>query len=278
MSEPAKELYLQLLKRSLCCAIYDEPPVPVDVFWSKRGWLKQSLAPVLTSLFGLFGARLCFPVHYTEKDIAEGRIWPMQAHTMIGMRRLDNLAACLDQIVRDGVPGDLIETGVWRGGACIFMRGFLAAHDITDRTVFVADSFRGLPKPDETTYPADAGDTHHEHWFLAVSRQQVGENFRRYGLLDSQVVFLEGWFKDTLPKLTSSKLALIRLDGDMYESTMDGLRNLYPKLSAGGFCIIDDYYLENCRKAVTDYREELAITEPITDIDGVGSFWRKAAR
>ena len=277
MSETDKELYLRLLKRCLCCSIYDEPPIPVALFWSRRGWFKQWLAPVLTSLFGAFGARLCFPVEYTKEEIEGGRIWPVQAHTMIGLKRLDNLAFCLDTILREGVPGDLIETGVWRGGACILMRGFLAAHRVTDRKVYVADSFRGLPRPDGTAYPADAGDKHHEQAFLAVSRQQVEENFRRYGLLDSQVVFMEGWFKDTLPHLASLQLGLIRLDGDMYESTMDALRYLYPKLSAAGFCIIDDYNLPNCRRAVNDYRQEHGITEPICGIDGWGSFWRKNA-
>jgi O-methyltransferase len=236
-----------------------------------------SLAPVLSFVFGAIGAKLCFPVRYTRKEIEEGRIWPQQAHSMIGLKRMENLSTCVQTMLKEGIPGDLIETGVWRGGACILMKGILAVNGVTDRKVYVADSFRGLPKPNEAAYPADSGDTTHEYSVLAVSRQQVEDNFRKYGLLDSQVVFLEGWFKDTLPTLPARELGLIRLDGDMYESTMDALRHLYPRLASRGFCIIDDYYLPTCSKAVQDYRKDHQIVEPIQEIDGVGVFWRKSS-
>lgn len=278
MSKSAQQLYIDLLKQTLCYALYEEPPVPVELFWSRRGWVKRGLAPVLRSLAGVVGAKLCFPVSYTKKEIEEGRIWPLQAHSMIGLKRMGNLAFCAQTMLEEGIPGDLIETGVWRGGASILMRGILAAYGVSDRRVYVADSFQGLPKPNEADYPADAGDTNHQYSFLAVSRQQVEENFRKYGLLDSQVVFLEGWFKDTLPKVPAQQFGLIRLDGDMYESTMDALGPLYPRLAPGGFCIIDDYYLSGCRQAVTDYREKHRIVEAIQEIDGVGVFWRKGVR
>ncbi len=277
MSLSAKELYLELLKKSLCGVIYDEPPVPAELYWCRRGWVKRRvLLPLATSVLGAMGAKLCFQVQYTSEETELGRIWPAQAHTMIGLKRMENISFCAASVLRDGIPGDLIETGVWRGGACIFMKGILAVNGITDRKVYVADSFRGLPKPNESDYPADSEDVHHEQSFLAVSRRQVEANFERYDLLDSQVVFLEGWFKDTLPLLPAKPLSLIRLDGDMYESTMDALRHLYPLLSPGGYCIIDDYFLENCRKAVHDYREKNGIVEPIEDIDGWGSYWRKS--
>jgi len=272
---PARQLYIELLKQTLCYGIYDEPPIPVELFWSRRGWVKRWLAPMLGSIFRLLGTKLCFPVRYTRKEIEEGRIWPMQAHSMIGLKRMENLSVCVQTMLQEGIPGDLIETGVWRGGACILMRGILAAYGINDREVYVADSFCGLPKPNETDYPADLGDTNHQYSFLGVSRQQVEENFEKYGLLDSQVVFLEGWFKDTLPNLPARQLGLIRLDGDMYESTLDALKNLYPKLAPGGFCIIDDYYLPGCCQAVQDYRKEHRILEAVQEIDGVGVYWRK---
>ena len=90
------------------------------------------------------------------------------------------------------VEGDLIETGVWRGGACIFMRAVLAAYGIEDRRIFVADSSEGLPKPDAAKYPADKGDKHHIHSYLAVSKDEVENNFRKYNLLDNQLFFLKG--------------------------------------------------------------------------------------
>jgi hypothetical protein len=206
-----------------------------------------------------------------------GGYWPLFAQTMVGHKRLDNVQHCIEEILRDQVPGDLIETGVWRGGSVIFMRGMLKAHEVKDRTVWVADSFEGLPPPDLERYPQEEGsDEFHTMTELAISLDEVKENFSRYGLLDDQVKFLPGWFKDTLPTLGDEQFALIRLDGDMYESTIDALNSLYPRLSPGGFTIIDDYGMVPCRQAVADYREEHGIVEEIVDIDISGAYWRKS--
>jgi O-methyltransferase len=106
----------------------------------------------------------------------------------------------------------------------------------------------------------------------------VKENFRRYDLLDGQVEFLVGWFKDTLAQAPVEKLAILRLDGDMYQSTMDALTALYGKVSVGGFIIVDDYCtFESCRSAVSDFRRSETITDTIYDIDGMGVFWQKLA-
>jgi len=205
-----------------------------------------------------------------------GRDWPGQAHTMIGLPRLDNLQFCVQDVLARGVPGDLIETGVWRGGAVILMRGVLKAFGVTDRTVWAADSFEGLPPPDPERYPRDAGLDFSRFQELAVSLPEVQENFRRYDLLDERVRFLKGWFKDTLPGAPIERLAVLRIDGDLYESTMDALTHLYPKLSPGGYCIVDDYYdIEPCRQAVTDYRERHGVRDEIVRIDWTGVFWRK---
>jgi O-methyltransferase len=208
---------------------------------------------------------------------AQGRDWPLYAHSMIGVRRLRNLRRCVQQVLADRVPGDLIEAGTWRGGAAILMRGVLAANGTRDRCVWAADSFSGVPKPNPQRYPADAADLNYTAPELAVSRQEVEDNFRRYDLLDEQVRFLEGLFAETLPTVSDRTWAVVRLDGDLYESTMDGLTNLYPGLSIGGFMIIDDYGWDNCRQAVEDYREEHAIEEPIERIDWVGAYWRRSA-
>ena len=270
------ELYLDLIKKTVSFSLWEEPGIPVEVLNYQRPPFRRFVFSALSSVFRLLGMQLVRNVHYTREQLERGGAVPMQAHTMIGMKRLDNLQRCTENALRDGVPGDLIETGAWRGGACILMRAVLAAHGVTDRRVFVADSFRGLPRPDEANYPKDAGDRHHEQRFLEASRAQVEKNFELYGLLDEQVVFLEGWFKDTLPEVPSQRFAVIRLDGDMYQSTMEALTHLYPKLSPGGYCIIDDYDIRNCREAVTDYRAERGIDEPIQPIDGSGVFWRKA--
>jgi O-methyltransferase len=123
--------------------------------------------------------------------------------------------------------------------------------------------------------PEDAGDQHWRYRELAVGVDEVRSNFARYGLLDDQVRFLEGWFADTLPSAPIERLAVLRLDGDMYASTMDALEPLYPKVSPGGFVIVDDYALPGCRRAVDEYRARDGIDEPIVDIDGMGVFWRR---
>jgi hypothetical protein len=208
----------------------------------------------------------------------EGRDWPAEAETMIGLRRLDNLEQCIQTVLEAGVPGDLIETGVWRGGATILMRAVLKAWGDTERTVWVADSFAGLPHPDAETYPADAKSSFWEYSELAVSEDEVRANFVRYGLLDDQVCFLKGWFRDTLPIAPIERLAVLRLDGDMYESTIVALRALFPKVSPGGFVIVDDYgAVPACRKAVDDFRTENGIVEPLVTIDWTGAYWQLAA-
>jgi O-methyltransferase len=159
------------------------------------------------------------------------------------------------------------------------MRAVLKAHGVTDRLVWVCDSFEGLPPPNSEKYPVDAGSQYHTMSdVLAISIEDVKANFERYGLLDDHVRFLKGWFKDTLPVAPFTNFAVMRLDGDMYESTMDALVNLYPKLSSGGYAILDDYGLYDglCKRAVTDYRQQNGIVSEIIDIDGQGAYWRKS--
>ena len=213
---------------------------------------------------------------YDEHRRRRGEDWPVVAHSMIGVYRREHLRQLTERVIAEQVPGDLIETGVWRGGACIMMRAVLKAHNETTRRVFVADSFQGLPPPDVAAFPADAGQDNSVFGPLMVSAAQVAENFRAYGLLDEQVVFVEGWFRDTLPGLDSQRLALIRLDGDMYESTIQALDALYPKLSVGGFVIIDDYgSWPACKQAVHDFRDANAITDEIIRIDDNGVWWQR---
>jgi O-methyltransferase len=197
-------------------------------------------------------------------------------HTMVGLIEHDALHACVENVLADKVPGDFIETGVWRGGMTILMRALLAAYGISDRRVWVADSFQGLPSPDVEKYPADRDVALQTIEELRVSLDQVRSHFDRYGLLDDQVRFLPGWFRDTLPTAPIEALAIMRLDGDMYESTIDALTALYPKLSGGGYVIVDDYgAVLACRQAVHDYRATHGIVEPIVAIDWTGAYWRK---
>jgi O-methyltransferase len=215
------------------------------------------------------------PEHERAQRLS-GRDWPANGMTMIGWERLTNLERCVGEVLERRVPGDLIETGVWRGGAGILMRAMLKLHRVDDRTVWLADSFAGLPHPDPGTYPQDAHDRHHRFSYLAVSEDDVRRNFERYGLLDRQVRFLAGWFRDTLPTLTDQRWSLLRLDGDMYESTLVALESLYPRLSPDGYVLIDDFgAVPGCRQAVMDYRDAQGVTAPIEEVDWTGVMWRK---
>jgi len=242
------DLYIELLKRTLIGYIYQDPAMSV-------AWRPESV--------------------FDPRRRMEGKDWPMHAHTMIGLKRLNNLHHCVRTVIDEEVPGDLIETGVWRGGACIFMRGLLKSYGVDDRIVYAADSFCGFPteldRHDDRILASQPDQA-----LLAVPLEEVKANFERYGLLDGQVQFIEGWFSDTLPGPVKS-LSVLRLDGDLYRSTMESLMALYPLLSPGGFCIIDDWNVPMCRQAVGHYREALDIYEPIQAIDECGVFWRKTS-
>jgi O-methyltransferase len=256
-------VYLDLLIGALTHTIYsgaDTPEVPPE--------LAERLVPVMAD------AKDRWMIMHPEAARVEGRDWPLFAQTMIGLKRLRNVRHCVETALAEDVPGDLIEAGVWRGGVGILMRGVLKAYGVDDRVVWVADSFRGLPSPDPDH---DRGFQSHELELLAVPREEVSENFRRYGLLDEQVRFVEGWFGDSLPALRNVRWSVVRIDGDMYGSTMDGLVNLYDGLSPGGFLIVDDFALQPCREAVEDFRRDRGIDEPIEQVDWTGVFWRKRA-
>jgi hypothetical protein len=288
----AYRLYLDLVKRCLIDSIYLDDPLANYMLYREKettpAWKRKMIRALQLFLYR-YRLRLVEPhwvswmPEYATMDPKEKRSlrekglgWPSRAHTFISLDRLDNIQHCVETVLRDGVPGDLIETGVWRGGACILMRAILKAAGDSTRNVWLADSFEGLPPPDEESYPADAGDRHHlwGHEF-AVSRADVEENFRRYGLLDERVKFLEGWFKDTLPKAPIDRLAVMRLDGDMYESTIQALESLYDRLSVGGFVIVDDYYLPPCAKAIHDFRDARGIKDELINIDNRGCYWRR---
>lgn len=198
------------------------------------------------------------------------------SHTMIGRDRLENVQFCVEKVLEDEVKGDFIETGIWRGGTCIFMQGLLVAYGATDRTVWAADSFEGVPAP---TLPQDEGFDLSPNVLpvLAVSLEEVTKLFQRYGLLGENVKFLKGWFKDTLAVAPIGQLAILRLDGDLYESTMDALVPLYDKVSRGGFVIVDDYgSCPPCKRAIDDFRSQRGIADELHEIDIQSVYWRKS--
>jgi O-methyltransferase len=265
----ARTMYLDLLRNYLTRYGEDEL-LPVRA--ASHPMIRRAL-----DIINRRGYKLVRPVPFDKQKRNLGLDWPAAAETMIGMQRLTSLQHCVEAVLAEEVPGDLVECGVWRGGACILMRAVLAAYGDQNRCVWVADSFAGVPRPDKEHYGADENmKLHLVADVLGVSEATVKANFERYGLLDGRVRFLTGWFKDTLHVSPIDSIAVLRLDGDLYESTIQALDALYPRLSVGGFCIVDDYHpIEACRQAVTDYREMKEISAEINEIDGSGVFWRK---
>lgn len=204
----------------------------------------------------------------------EGMDWPENGLTMIGMKRMDNLENMLDYVRENQIEGDLVETGVWKGGATIFMKLYCDLYNI-DKKVFVCDSFEGLPKP-SGKFSADYGDRHHTFTQLAISLETVKNNFKLFHVLDENVVFIKGFFSQTLPNNNLiGKVSLLRMDGDMYESTHDVFYSLYHKLNSKGVLIVDDYCLDGCKQCVIDFRSSNNINETINVIDRCGIYWIK---
>lgn len=246
------ELYLGLLKKVLTNTLFDEEP-DIDA------------------------AEDDFALRFLDHYVCGPAI------SMLPLSRIDNIEQCARDVVARDVPGDFIETGVWRGGATIYMRAILKALGVRDRTVWVADSFEGLPEPDAERFPIEA-QAHrgavmrkgYKHF--AAGLDEVQNNFRAFGLLDDRVRILKGWFKDTLPGAPIERLALMRLDGDYYESTMDALTALYDRLSIGGYVIIDDYGEDAwtyCRQAVDEFRASRRIADRMIEVDRRCSYWQR---
>jgi Macrocin-O-methyltransferase (TylF) len=247
--EGSRALYLDLMESVLIGAVYEDPPL--QVFGEKQ---------------------------FDPKIRNRGLDWPKNAFSMVGAARMRNFRVLTERVIAGNVPGDIVETGVWRGGATILARAVLAAYDVEDRRVILADSFEGLPPPDKDRFPADEGSSFHEYSELAVSEDEVRRNFEKFRLFDDQVVLLKGWFKDTMPLIPSNRIAILRLDGDLYESTIIPLRHLFDKVSSGGWIIVDDYECIPASKlAVHDFLAERGLTPDIRHIDGVGVFFEKPA-
>jgi hypothetical protein len=255
LAGPTSDLYLSLLKSVLTDTVFEAGPDPDTL--SPASYVQRLVAH-------------CINGH---------------ALTMVPKSRLDNIQKCIEDAISNDVQGDVIEAGVWRGGTAIFMKAVLTAHNAGHRRVWVADSFEGLPVPDEERHPIEAKahesklmrDVYHH---FAVDIDEARENFCRFGLFDDGVQFLKGWFKDTLPSAPIDRLSVIRLDADYYESTMDCLVNLYDKLSPGGYLVVDDYGQDDwtyCRKAVDEFRSTREIMDPMIRVDSTCYFWRRSA-
>ena len=263
------ESYLDLLARMLTRYGFEgELSMP-------RGRKKKVLDPV-NKVAARAGIGVGVRTNFDPERRANGKDHPYDAQTMVGLKRLDNV----QRLRRAGArrrrarrPDRDRRLARRRGDPDA---GVLDAYGDRDRVGLAADSFAGpAAARRDTTRPTRAADcTAPEP--LAVRADEVERNFELYGLLDEQVRFLEGWFKDTLPTVADRTWSVVRLDGDMYESTMDALVHLYPRLSVGGLLIVDDYTFDPCQQAVADYRAATRDRRADLDGDWLGVYWRRA--
>ncbi len=238
-------------------------------------WKTASLFP-LHKLLKKKNFGICKIKYVSENDQVNGYDWPSNALTMIGLNHLNNIEFCVRNIINDKIEDDFIETEVWRGGATILMRAFLKDFNINDRNVWLADSFEGLPKPNTKLYPEDRQSNLHKHKILTATKEKVEKNFKSFDLPDDKVILLKGWFKNTLPTLEVEKFSLLRLDGNLYESTHLAQKYLYPKVFSRGYVIVDDYNaFSYCKAAVDTFRKENKIEEPLIKIDKEAIYWCK---
>lgn len=273
--ELQRQRYLWLLKRSLVNLLYPELELCVDLL-RKEGRVpaeSQARDRYLRDIRYVQANR--FDALLAAKQFGTA---PRHSHTMIGCTGLDNLERCAEQVFADGVEGDFLEAGICKGGACIFLRALQIAFGEPHRRVWAADSFQGVPQCRHEADVAHAPDLTEERFpWLYCSLEAVRDNFSRYGLLDEGVHFLPGWFRDTLSVAPIERLALLRLDGDLYESTRDALEALYDKVAPGGFIVVDDYgSLDACKRAVDEFRSQQRVVAPLHCVDQHRVFWRKS--
>jgi hypothetical protein len=208
--------------------------------------------------------------HY---DVRQGQ-WKIgrraQPLTLLTKTQLDLVEQAVLRVEKQGVPGDFIEAGVWRGGVIILMRALLEAYEIPGRRVFAADSFAGIPK--NVRVENDPVDSWNDRW--VASLDEVQQNIRRFGLLDDRIRFVVGFFSDSLKSLSGETFALIRLDSDSYDSVEISLEQIYPLVPEGGIVIIDDWHLAGCRLAVENYRARHSIDDEIVPHEG-NAYWVK---
>ena len=174
----------------------------------------------------------------------------------------------LEDVLTTAVPGDFVETGVWRGGQTILMRAVLDAASEESRHVWACDSFDGVPAP-RPTGENDLSKDETLEWepgMYNASLETVRANFMRFGLLDDRVHFVKGHFVDTMKTIKVENIAVLRLDADTWDATQDVLEALYDRVSDGGYVIIDDFHLSGARGAVLEFRKKKGITDPLLPV------------
>ena len=270
-TDEVRDRYLDLLKRFIIRYEFDEEIVEYRELRVTSKY--RRILKLLTKLLpkDIFVLEMGKKRSISER--LEGKDWPVTAESMIGLKRMNQLHEALRSVEREDIPGDIVETGVWRGGALIFAASFLEIHGIEKRKIYGCDSFEGLPEP-SSSYPVDFGDSHYKYSYLSVSIDQVKKNLEKYNIDMNLVTLVKGWFSDTLHEIETEEIAILRLDGDMYSSTIEALDALFHKVVPGGYVIIDDFSLKGANQAVIDFLERNNLKVKIERIDDASAYFR----
>ena len=190
-------------------------------------------------------------------------------YTMTGPLRIEALLKSVRYVIARSIPGALVECGVWRGGSVLAMIHQLQALGVTDRDIYLYDTFEGMTEPtekDTSSYDPPALETwQHDSshgvksWANLFNSEIFNESdvvalIRETGYPQERLHFVKGRVEDTIPGVKPDAIAVLRLDTDWYESTRHELIHLYPLLQMGGVLIIDDYgHWDGARIAVDEY-------------------------
>jgi hypothetical protein len=221
------------------------------------------------------------PDAYADLDEPANRLWEdVRPFTMTSRERVFALRSAVEYVVRCGIPGDFVECGVWKGGSARAMARTLLERGVSDRDLYMFDTFDGMPPPTDADVALggtsarellDREDKASSVVWALSPLDDVRRVMEATGYPMERVNFVKGMVEETIPSRAPTRIALLRLDTDWYESTYHELVHLYPRLSVGGVLIIDDYgHWAGARRAVDQYIEEQQLRLLLHRIDYTG--------
>jgi hypothetical protein len=175
----------------------------------------------------------------------------LKNYTMVEYDAQMQMRDLILDVDRRGIEGDIVETGCWKGGTAAFM-AYVSKHNGSNRMTWMFDSFEGFPSLKENDAIGSPSPHVFTEGYLATPVQDAHKITRILGV-EQNTRIVKGWFKDTLPKAAIGKIAILRMDADFYEATMETLEALYDKVAKGGYVVIDDFQYEGCRRALYDF-------------------------
>ncbi|MEM1032439.1 MAG: TylF/MycF/NovP-related O-methyltransferase [Myxococcota bacterium] len=268
--DDATARYLDLLNDSLTGIL--EGPAAVPPRLSGR---RRQVVDVANRALARWNLEIMRAERFDLQRRLTGSSQPLKALTQMSRLRLRQLEAMVRFLVAEGIEGDVLEAGAWRGGSVIFLRATLDVLGAKDRTVWAADSFAGYPPPGPDAGPEER-ELYAQARYWTVTRTEIVQNLERYRCARG-VEVLEGWFDRSLPEANLGPLAMVRVDVDGYEGVRAALEVAWPKLASGGFVIVEDVEVAGAYRAATDVRRASGVTAPWRETPGSPRtvYWRK---